>query len=339
MLYLNDNPKPNYYFIFLITESVNNENEFFRRLVNKVIKSDIIKQSQKILTFIERHKPIIKKVGLEGVEFSVNDKLNYKDMLIRILRSFHSADKRLIIMLDEFSETLDNIIEDESETAGKRFLQSNRELRQDIEVSNSVKFIYTGSIGLENIVNKLNAMNTINDLKSLRILPLSEKEAKQLIKQLLEDVNFAISNSLINYILKRIEWLIPFYIQLIIEKLNNIYRDDNISKMSKDIIDKAFAIMLEDRQHFEHWHTRLRASLKGAEYNFIKELLNKNSENGSINSNEIFDLAVKYELEDAYRDLLNSLVYDGYINNNDDKKNYRFNSPILGTWWRENVAN
>jgi len=67
--------------------------------------------------------------------------------------------------------------------------------------------------------------------------------------------------------------------------------------------------------------------------------LNFTSEKSAMTSNEIFDLAVKYELDSSYRDIIGSLVYDGYINNHDEVHTYRFNSPILRMWWRQNVAN
>ena len=56
-------------------------------------------------------------------------------------------------MLDEFPETLENIIETDGPEAGKHFLQSNREIRQNPEINQHVHFIYAGSIGLEHIVS------------------------------------------------------------------------------------------------------------------------------------------------------------------------------------------
>ena len=156
---------------------------------------------------------------------------------------------------------------------------------------------------------------------------------------LLENVAFDLSESTIGYILKEIEWLIPFYIQLIIDEIRNLQRDENLGQITEDTANQAISEMLEQRQHFEHWHARLRGSLKGVEYNFAKELLNITSENATIHANEVFNLAVKYELAVTYKDLVNSLVYDGYINNNDDAEIYRYNSPILRMWWRQNVAN
>ncbi len=339
LVYLRDHPKVNYNLLLIDTESINNENEFFRKIVNKVLKTDYVQKSQKVLTFLEKHKPTIKKVGPDGIEFGVSEEHNYFEMLIRILKSCHSEAIKLIIMLDEFTQTLENIITDEGESTGRHFLQSNRELRQETEISKSAQFIYTGSIGLENIVSKLNMMSTINDLSRLEIPPLKKEEATQLIVLLLENVDFELSERVIDYILQKIEWLIPFYVQLIIDELKNLHRDENIEKITENIVDQAFTEMLKQRQHFEHWLSRIRASLKGGEYNFVKELLNITSENATISSNEIFNLAVKYQLDSIHKDLVGSLVYDGYINNNDDIKVYRYNSPILRMWWWQNVAN
>ena len=339
MYYLQDNPKAHYIFLFLDTESINNENEFFRRIVNQVLKTDYVKHSQKILTFLEKHKPTIKKVGPDGIEFGVSEDHDYKEMLTRILKSASSEEKKLVIMLDEFPQTLENIIEDEGENAGKHFLQSNRELRHDAELCENVQFIYTGSIGLENIVSKLNSMKTINDLSRLKIPPLQPEEATEFIKLLLESIDFDLSASLINYILQKIEWLIPFYIQLVIQELKFLRQDENIEKITKNTVNRALNEMLDQRHHFGHWHTRLRTAIKGNDYNFVKELLNITSENDTIRSTEIFNFAVKYHLEDTYKDLVGSLIYDGYINNSDDPHVYRYNSPILRMWWRKNVAN
>lgn len=339
MYYLLDNAADDYSFIFLITESVNSENEFFRKMVNKILKTGNVTKAQKMLVFLERYKPNIRKVGLDGVEFGNQEEHDYFEILKRILASTFPDNKKLIIMIDEFPETLENIIESEGEAAGRHFLQRNRELRQDREFINNVQFIYTGSIGLENIVAKLNAIKTINDLSRLKIPPLTNTEAKLMITLLLKNTSITLPEPLIENILLKIEWLIPFYIQLVIQGLVNINREQVIDITPEDTITLSFKEMLEQRQHFEHWHVRLRVSFKGKEYSFARELLNIISEDNTIDSNRIFDLAVKHELEESSRELINSLVYDGYINNNEDNRIYRFNSPILRMWWRKNVAN
>ena len=110
------------------------------------------------------------------------------------------------------------------------------------------------------------------------------------------------------------------------------------TKITKKIIDEAFTRILDLRNCFEHWHTRLRKAYKKDDYNFAKDLLNQVSIAENIESKEILNLAYRHHLDDTFKDIVNSLVYDGYINNNDDPALYRFNSPILMMWWRKNVA-
>ncbi|MCH8128191.1 ATP-binding protein, partial [candidate division KSB1 bacterium] len=287
LIHLRENPKDHYNMLLIDTESINSENEFFRKIVNRILRTDYVRKSQKVLTFLEKHKPTIKKVGPDGVEFGVSEEHDYLNMLTRILKSSDSKTNKLVIMLDEFTQTLENIIVDEGESSGRHFLQSNRELRQDKEISSCVQFIYTGSIGLENVVSSMNLIGSINDLSRLEIPPLNKKEAQQLITLLIENVDFDLSKSITDYILQQIEWLIPFYFQLILDELRNLHRDENFNQVTEAIVNQALDGMLKQRQHFEHWHTRLRGSLKGGEYNFVKELLNLISENNTIDSNEI----------------------------------------------------
>ncbi len=337
MFYLIDNPKKNYYFLFLDTESVNSENEFYKKLLSKLLTSEFVKGKDKFFSFIKEHSPAIKNISTNGVEFNTKQELNYFVEFQKIIEKLELENSRLIILLDEFSQTVENIKKDESERNAIHFLQTNRELRQTI--SKKVQFVYSGSIGLENIVKGLNAMNTINDIAPIKVKPLNNREAKEFISKLLLNVDYELNESLIEYILHKIEWLIPFYLQLTIQAIKDLSKEENIFEITEDVIDKSFREMIEQRNYFEHWHTRLKTLFKANEYNFAKELLNIISESESIPSNDIYDLAIKHKLEKKYKDIVGSLVYDGYINNNDDVKIYRYNSPILRMWWWKYVTN
>lgn len=335
--YMEDNPLKGYSFLYANTESVNDENEFYRRVLNKLLKTEQIKKSQKAITFLRKRKSSVKKIGKDGIEFGVTEGHNYFEMLREVLRSID--EDKLVVMLDEFPQTLENIIINGSERSGIKFLHGNRELRQDDDIIGSVQFVYTGSIGLENIVGRLNASKTINDLARLEVLPLKPDESRKMINSILQSKSYSLSDRVIDYILEKIEWLIPFYIQLIIREIGNLYQDRDLRKVKRTTVDLAMERMLQHRNHFEHWEQRLRSSYNTGEYNFCKAVLNLASENETVGAHEIYDLAVKYSLEGLYRNLIDSLVYDGYINETEDKKIYRFNSPILREWWNKNVAN
>ncbi len=339
MFHLLDNPRDDYKVIYVDMESANSESEFFRRLLNKILKSGILNKLLTAITFLEKHRPEIKKIGADGIEFGVRSDLDYLDLLVKVIKSINESKSKLILMIDEYPQTLENIIKDKGVGAGTKFLQSNRELRMDPDLNQTITYIYAGSIGLENIVSKINSIGSINDLAALVMPPLQNGEEFEFIHYLLQDVSFNLHEEQIKYIFNKIEWLIPFHIQLVIQGINDLIIDGEIEEISNQIIDSVFKEMIKQRNHFDHWHTRLRTSFDSDEYTFAKEILNIISESETINSSEIFEIVVKQKLEKNYKDIIGSLIYDGYINNNDDPKIYRYNSPIVRMWWRKYVAN
>jgi hypothetical protein len=295
MLHIHDQGMEGYYFIYLITESVNNENEYFKRILNKIFET-------KFLTFMQKfskksHQSIkdrinrISEIG-KTLKFDSESKRNFREEFIDIIKSIDLKNQKIIFLIDEFSQTVENIIEDEGKNSAIRFLQGNRELRQDPEINQKIQFVYAGSIGLE-----------------------------------------------------KIQWYIPFYIQLAVMVISDLDRETGIQnktekrKITKKFITQATDRMLELRSCFEHWHMRLRKAFKKEEYNFAKETLNFIANKENIERKDMMNLAQKFNIPHTYKDIINALVYDGYINNNDEPSIYRFNSPILMLWWKKNVAN
>ncbi|MCF7885139.1 MAG: ATP-binding protein [Candidatus Marinimicrobia bacterium] len=339
MYHLRDNPKEPYNLIYLDTESVNNENEFYKKLLSKVLTSNFINTKDKLTSKIKELSPGIKKIGPDGVEFDRSKEFSYFNEFLNIIDKIDTNDQNLIILLDEFSQTVENIKNDEGEKEAIHFLQTKRSMRQEHLIDNNIRFIYSGSIGLGNIVRRINATKTINDLQPIKLQPLSYNQAVKFINKLLEKYNFTINDNPIEYILDSIEWLIPFYIQLVIQVIKDDYRLDGSLDIDEDYIENVFDRIIGQQHYFDNWHSRLKTLFKTDEYNFCKELLNTISEDGTIQINKIRNIAVKYDIKDQYKNILNSLVYDGYINNNDKQKIYRFNSPILRRWWWKYVAN
>ena len=342
MFYIEDNPRADYHVIYLITESVNGENEYFKRVFDKIVETALHgknKVLRKAFTIAKDISTKIKSVGQNGIELNEDGKLNYFEELINLIKALDLEGNRLVIMVDEFAQTLENIVRTSGADKAVHFLQSNRELRQMTEINEKVQFIYAGSIGLENVVSGLNSVNLINDLDSMRLRPFSKEQARTLMRELLEDLKFSLNEKQVDYVLDKIKWYIPFYIQLVIQEMDVITSYNGNCKIDQALIDCAFEQILEHRNYFEHWDKRLKKAYKKGDYYFAKDLLSYVSKDGEINSGNIYNLAAKYNVEESFKDVLRSLVYDGYINNNENVKIYRFNSPILRMWWWKNVAN
>jgi uncharacterized protein len=103
---------------------------------------------------------------------------------------------------------------------------------------------------------------------------------------------------------------------------------------------KAFAQILHHRNsiYFEIYLERLKKNLETPDYKFANKLLDRIANKDFIDKADTHNLAVFHEVTDTYKATLESLVYDGYINNHDDVDHYRFNSSIFKLWWKKYVC-
>ncbi|WP_291632995.1 ATP-binding protein [Clostridium sp.] len=344
MRYIEDNPKDKYYIVYVITESVDNENKYYKEIVKAILNCDSIKKKDKVINSIkDLAKNIFKnldEVGIDSVKFSKNIELNYYEKFIDIMRSIDLEEHKLIIMIDEFAQTIENIQQKEGTTYAVHLLQSNRALRQNSDINDKFQFIYTGSISLEGIARRMDSSKFINDLDILKVTPLSDEEGKNLINELLKGLDFTMDEETINHLLHEIKWLIPFYIQLAMDKIQDIYDEDQLRAICIGSVDLAIKSMIEENNKFSSWYERLKV-YKNNDYKFIIKVLNIISitEAKMITYNEIYDLAVRYDLCETYKDLLNTLIDDGYIINDAEENIYTFTSPILRMWWCKRNAN
>jgi AAA+ ATPase superfamily predicted ATPase len=327
-----------YIVIYINTEAEHNVDAFWQKLFRELMDDDFINTlANKAHNFLNTLRSMrLNEIGTKGIKFGESAPKDYKEAFLSLLKSI-DTDKKLIIMLDEFSQTIENIIQHESKEKAEQLLQEHREIRQNHKVSDKTVFIYAGSIGLEGVVANINASKHINDLTSISVPPLEPKDAKNFAMHLCATNGMDIIESDVLYMLELIEWYIPFYIQLIAQEIKRLYRRN--PTINKAVIDTAIKNALANKKDFIHWVERLNTlSKKGRAY--AKEILSLISKQDSATSSELSNLAQKHELgESEAKKIISALVYDGYINNSTDARTYRFNSPLLKKWWYNNVVN
>lgn len=337
MYKLRDEPQGNFIVLYSIVSSAHSTNAFWERLFRDISSTDFADTfGNKARHFFGLAKTIkIDSVSANGVKFGDSKEMSYLEAFKELILKMDESIK-LIIMVDEFAQAIDNMVNKGDKGEAQLLLQDVRLLRQDDRFSSKVQFVFAGSIGLESVVVKADSSTKeINDLNSIPINPFNLQDAKKFALKLASDNAIAVADEQIDYTLAKLEWLIPFHIQIMMQELKRLRKIE----LSNDDVDEAFRQALKQRNHFEHWEKRLEP-LKLNEHKFAKELLNKISENSTIASSEIMNLATKHELEeDEAKNIIRSLIYDGYINNDENPKIYRFNSAMLKMWWFQNVAN
>ena len=342
-------PQDGYLVRYIIVQSVDQVNEFYKLLFNELVEDKQIfgllegyfhQASTSVKEYIKR----IKTIGTSEVSFDSSVTLDYETELKKLIHAIPEECPKIILEVDEFPHAVENILKID-EQAGVRFLQSTREFRQDAKLSNKVQFIFTGSIGLGNIVKKIGQSNLIMDLAPVPVPPLSLEEAKSLIGDLVcglddfHNVSLPLADSVIDYLLGKIDWLIPYYIQIVVDELCDLHEEGQ--SLDQNGVDEALLRIVRNKykhdNYFDHWKSRLKSAFDNlAQFNLAREILNRLAANQLVDQPLLNDLGVKHGVTEP-RYVQSVLEYDGYITEHEER--FRFNSPILKAWWYKNVAN
>ena len=97
------------------------------------------KISKKTYQSIKDRMERISEIG-KTIKFDKESKRIFCDEFIDIIRSIDLEGRRIIFMTDEFSQAIENIIEDEGKRSAIHFLQTNRELRQDPQINQKIQW-------------------------------------------------------------------------------------------------------------------------------------------------------------------------------------------------------
>lgn len=346
--YMQKHPQENQIILYIPVQSIDTSEEFFKSLFNELIKNEEIFNG--VAGYLRKAKNVLKCYVSRISGFSMmsgevkvgsDESINYYDECSRLFDSFEIKNKKIVVFVDEFPDALTNILARDRILAIK-FLQKNRDLRMSFSQSH-LQFVYTGSTGLKNIVKKLDKLDLINDIVEVHVPPLSYDEAKNLIYRLIlglkeENSEFEVENSVIKYILNKIRWKLPYYIQIVIHELFEYYEEKNLP-INNDSVDFVLREIVKTKSahsdYFENWKRRLKSTFQSSDYTFSIEILNSVAKNNVISRDEIYDLSVKNKVED-YRYVIDVLEHDGYLS--EDNNEYGFNSILLKEWWYINVA-
>jgi hypothetical protein len=242
-----------------------------------------------------------------------------------------------LLLIDEYSQIIENIITDKSKEVAKNFLHQCRELRQNPMVNTKISFVYTGSIGLENLVLSIDEPRSISDLGHFIIPPFKEEEAQLLVTKIIDKENYIFKEKEKKYFLKKLKWLLPYFIQVVMSEIESICIEKSTENITISIIDQAFKNALNNRSYFEHWLSRLRLVFKGDDFSCAKTILNITAQKNEIDIYELQDILTKFNKKgDAV--IINTLIHDGYLIKEQTSNKFRFNSPLLQEWWLSNIV-
>jgi hypothetical protein len=345
LMRLRDVGKEGFLCIYVIVQSANTQGDFFKRLFRALLDDSRITDSinttyhagSTLQNILKKLKGIT--IAGTGIQFQDAADADYHDEFLRLTRSLPSDMPKIVLLVDEFPDTLLNIEKEQGLPLAITFLQACRELRQDPLIKEKILFVYTGSVGLENVVGRMGVPQHINDLYSIEVRQLTMKEAGDFVAAM--DKPFTLDTATTQVLIEKIGWRTLFHFQVALQEMRELWDDEQPEPVDAGFIDRAFDSLIRKRNHFEFWQSRLGTNFEREPCAFATALLSELSlaQEGTLARERINALAEEHNLvEGQRRYVLRTLIHDGYINNNDDPTLYRFNSPLLRLWWQRNVA-
>ncbi|ADZ91612.1 ATP-binding protein [Marinomonas mediterranea] len=343
--HLEQNPNNDYIFLYTMVQSCTTEQEFYKQIFDQLYDTDFIKNleraNQKGKDFLSKVLNSIDSINIAGSGVKLTDKnrhITYQD-LATVIRKLQ-LDKKLVIVFDEYPDLIESIYEKDGITAVKKFMKNTRTLCQDTSLNDMVQFIFTGSIGLDSLANRLEVSNLINDQQKLSISTLNETDGVAFIRFLTTKNNstLQIESDIAAYMLNKVQWLMPYYIEILWESLEDHCFDIEKTTPTTDDVDMAYTALFEQtyRSNFNHWVERLKR-LETSERALAKAFLNLLARSEEASYNDYFNLSQQEKYQDTQHGyVIDCLEHDGYIFET-SPKTYRFTSPILKDWWNRHA--
>jgi len=335
MEYMKEYPVENYKLIFQNIQSITSVNEFYERIYTMLLYC--LNSTDKAKTWVEKFftSKSITKIGLEGIEFKTKptDFLAATNTLLKEITDNQEIEN-IVLLLDELPEVLFNINKTNNKDAIS-ILKTLRHWRQQPEMNKKVKFVLAGSVGIHFVVEKVETRNSgLNDLAIINFKPLSDSEAHKYIDWATYEATITYDTELKQHLLNRIQYFVPYFINLLLDEIDQQAQKANNPKITTQSIDTAFDTVVKNSDYFKDWKKRLQDYMLPIDFNFVNEILTHTAHKEHISLQEIYDKAIKHEKTVDYMEFIGDLIKDGYITEIESK--YRFISPFLSAFWKKN---
>lgn len=329
---LEHNCKDGYIAVYDDIESCMTQADFYRRLYNLLLS--LVEKSKRYRTivadFIKSRD--IGEINATGLKIERID-IDFKNQLFELIKICGKEDMKIILMLDEFPDVVRAIEKNEGKEAAINVLHTLRSLRHDKSFKNIV-LVIAGSIGIDHVISSLDRPKLILDLAPVNIKELNATEAKKLVNQLTDGTTMKIGPSELTYMLQKISHLLPYYIQVFIDKSDYLLYKENRPDLTRDDIDEVFNLIIEQNSYFEDWEQRLRRYLSKKDFEYCVGILTRCAHANQYPLQKAFDFSHIVIPEAPYKRLLDSvLVKDGYLV--EQNSSYKFLSPFLKAWWQK----
>ncbi len=308
-------------------------------LLDRVKELNLIDEGlfKNLETFYNKATEVVEEVQgvkLKKLEYTWQKQLYY---LFTKLTEKHK-DKKIVIILDEFSIFLDEISNNEASVV----IGFLRNLAYVKEYGN-IRFVYCGSIGIDLVLDKItkqghNMGDPLNHMYKHELQPFSNDNSLYFGKCLTLGCELNLSDELIEQICVRTNH-IPYFVDVVFDKLSKSKNTDQQG------VDNAFGEILNDtmgRESIRHFYDRIKDFYPNIEISlYILNYISKNT--SAVTETEIANNLLSNTTETNRLEIneeIERLKNDGYLLRTVEhgERAFDFKYSLLKLWWSRNKA-
>ena len=239
----------------------------------------------------------------------------------QLLKLLESHECSLTYLLDEFPIFINSAARQDRDQC-EALLRWFRVWRQQT-VNSSIRFLVTGSIGLDSVVRRHKLADTVNDFRTVELPPLGESEALELLSALSSEISLSLPEPSAKHLLARLGNAYPYFVQIFVDELDNALPQAEKRLVTPELIDQIYrerVVISTGNEYLKHMWTRLKEALPDREYTAALTILKAIAHSERGFSRTQIEECVRATIpetapltEDELESILNLLKYDGYF--------------------------
>jgi hypothetical protein len=261
--------------IHIEVAGIRTENDFLRLLCRKLQEAGT--KTERAVAHLKHRLSLLASGGWEGNPIDAIGKINTSDFAEELISSLNQAGRETLILVDEIALFLMQYAADDPKSAYS-FLYNLRRLRQSY---GKVRWLFTGSIGLDVIARRQQLHGALVDLDVFVLRPFTEHEASSLIQELCQQKQvrhpFGLGEAEVAHLAAELGWLAPYYLRIVSDHIipsGNGYLQ-GLPKATCEDIGRALDTLLEPpyRPYFSTWEEHLDKNFEPQEAQRLHDVL------------------------------------------------------------------
>lgn len=212
---------------------------------------------------------------------------------------------------------------------------------RSIQLANpSVRWLFTGSIGLDIVAERFGLGGAFVDLERFILEPFSVEQARSFLRdpttQNAFNHRFHASDADLAHMFFELGWLAPYYLKLIGNEVRpSGVQTDGVLTATKEDIETAFMRLLEPgrKGDFAVWREHIDKNLPQPDREIARKVLNKLSQAADGETLDTLNANFSAEAARQIHAVLDMLQNDGIVQKVIDR--YRFRSGLIRRYWKE----